>query len=206
LTTNATLGELKGFVLSQQNDIIQSLPRDFICSATNIVSTVTGGYIPQVTRQIQITNVHFTTPSQCSIPGFSNIELNDDNLILGDIYSQYQQRAATRQFYESSYYIQSVYDNYTEEWNPTGFDDPGFNITSFFLDPYGPNIPEQFRAVNNYEKSSLNSIAWLCFTIDCVRRGGKTRKNKKQKKTKKKKNRFLKKGKSIKMKKRKSIK
>ena len=205
LTTNATLGELKNSVLSQQNDIVSLLPRDFICTARNIASTVTRGLVSPITRQIQITNVHFTTPSQCSIPEFSDQNFNnDDNLRLGDIYSQYQKKI--RDIYGSSsygsssygsslYYIRSVYDNYTEEWNPTGPDDPGYYRTGFFLDPNGPIIPLPFRAVSNYEQSSLNSIAWLCFTIDCARRGGKTRKNKKLKKTKKRNSKFLKKGK-----------
>jgi hypothetical protein len=191
LTTNNTLGELKAFVLSKQDSIIRSLPRDFVCSARNLASRLTRGYIPPQSRDIQITNVIFTTPSQCSIPGFSNLNLESniyDNLTLDGIYRQYQEEA--RNYYRNSHFVRSVYNNYTRVWDATGQEDPGIHRTNYFLDPNGPVIPERFRPTNaeeNEVKASRNSIAWLCFNIDCVRRGGKTRKNKKRKQTKKRK-------------------
>jgi len=201
LGTNNTFGELKAFVLSQQNDIVSSLPRDFVCNARNIANTVTMGWVPQVTRQIGIINVYFTTPSQCSTGELSVFVVNNDNSTLGEIYSQYQE--VSHEYYVSSRYIRSGYDNYTRRWDRTGPEDPGIHRTNYFLDPNGPDIPEEFRPENaeaDQVKASRNAIAWLCFNIDCVRRGGKTRKNKKQKKTKKRNSRFLKNRKSKKRK------
>jgi hypothetical protein len=191
LTTDSTLSELKGFVLSDQEDIIRRLPSDHVCTFINTMSTISRGFIERRTRQIQITDTHFTNSSECSARGISSIQFNYDNgnITLGNLYGEYQQAAA---LYTDNILIKHIYDNYVERWDRTGPDDPGRRTTDFFLDPYGFTIPEQFRARQEYENSSLNSIAWLCFTIDCVRMGGKTRKNKKQKKTKKRNSQFLK--------------
>lgn len=193
LTTQNTLGELKARVLSDQDAIIANLPSDHVCTLINAMSTITQGFIEQRTRQIQITSTRFTTSSECRIDRLSYRDLNtvvgSDDLPLGNLYQDYQEIA--RQF-RNNPYIKSVYDNYVERWDITGPEDPGYRITDYFLDPNGPRISEQFRARQRYEKSSPNSIAWVCFTIDCVRRGGKTRKNKKLKKTKKRNYQFLK--------------
>ena len=194
LTTNSTLGELKGAVLSKQNDIISSLPSDFVCTARNIASQLTRGYITPRDRHIEITNVHFTTPSECFIKGFSEINLNNDDLTLGAIYRKYQEDLL--KFYGDSHYIRSVFNNYTIERSRPDSYEPEYIRTDYFLDPNGPVIPERFRPIEAYPsqtQASRNLIAWLCFKIDCVRRGGKTRKNKKRKKTKKKKSRIMKK-------------
>ena len=192
LTTNSTLGELKGFVLSNQEDIIRRLPSDHVCTFINAMSMISRGFIEGRTRQIQITDTHFTSSSECSARGISLIHFNNmDEITLGNLYEDYQEAAAR---YRNNNLIKHIYDNYVERLERTSPDDPGRSTTDYFLDPYGFTIPGQFRAKqgNGYEKSSLNSIAWLCFTIDCVRRGGKTRKNKKQKKTKKRNSQFLK--------------
>ena len=200
LGTNNTFGELKAFVLSEQNDIVSSLPRDFVCNARNFANTVTIGLIPPVTRQIGIRNVYFTTPSRCRVGGLSENIVSHDDLPLGVIYRQYQELCPE---YGVSPFVRSVYENYTRRWDRTGPEDPGIHRTNYFLDPNGPVIPQQFRPTNaeaDEVKASRNSIAWLCFNIDCVRRGGKTRKNKKRKQTKKRNSRFLKNRKSKKRK------
>jgi hypothetical protein len=192
LTTNNTLSELKDSVLSQQDNIIATLPRDMICSARNALSMI--GLSNPSNRTIQITNIHFTTPSNCSIPNFSNYNFNNDNnLTLGDLYVLYQETAKD---FISNNYVSSVYNHYTEVWSPTGPDDPGEYTTNYFLDPNGPVMNPEFRARSNELQSTNNSICWLSFNIDCVRSGGRTRKNKKLKKTKKRKSTFLKKGKT----------
>jgi hypothetical protein len=200
LGTNNTFGELKALVLSEQNDIVSSLPRDFVCNARNFANTVTMGWVPTVTRQIGIREVYFTTPSRCSVRGLSDIIVNNDDLPLGVIYRTYQEFCPE---FSVSPFVRSVYENYTRRWDRTGPEDPGIHRTNYFLDPNGPDIPEQFRPENaeaDEVKASRNSIAWLCFNIDCVRRGGKTRKNKKRKQTKRRNSRFLKNRKSNKKK------
>lgn len=189
-TTNNTLGELKERILHIQDDIIAELPYDFTCIARNVASTITRGVIQPSNRTIQIENIHFTTPSKCRIPGFSNRDFNNNNnMKLGTLYKLYQEeafRAAsdTQLSASDKHSIRNVYNNFVYTWEPTKPYELGYFKTDFFVNPDGPELPIRFRAKSDSEKSSRYSIAWIGIDIGCNRSGGKTRKKQFRKRNK----------------------
>jgi len=186
LTTDNTLGELKAIILGNPDNIINLLPTDFTCAAWNVASTVTRGIIQPSRRTIQILDIRFTTPSMCSIPGFSDDNIIDnDDITLGELYRIYQQNARRFLLNRSSrdshsLLVRNVYNRHVIFHNPNP-DWDGVEETDYFLNPNNPTIPEPFRAINN-QQSTFNSIAWLGINIGCARSGGKTRKTKRKRK------------------------
>lgn len=186
LTTDNTLGQLKAIILGNPDNIISLLPTDFTCAAWNAASTFSRGFIQPSRRTIQIQDIRFTTPSMCSIPGFSDDNLIDnDDITLGELYRAYQQNARifllTRSSRNSnSLLVRNVYNRHVIFHNPNP-DWDGVEETNYFLNPNNPIIPEPFRAVDGNQYATFNSIAWLGINIDCTRSGGKTRKTRKNK-------------------------
>jgi hypothetical protein len=203
LGTNNTLNELKTAILSRSSQI--SSQRGFFCPSNlrrhlnNVVSLT--GATTRRESSFRINRIGFGVPISCDF-NFTQINYNEDALLLKDLYSNYQSRAEHLLYNRSDYarIDDSVFDNLKSVYkNHQVRNTLGRVTTNYFLNRYNPDIPEEFRVNQDpdepyIEKATKNSLAWLIVDIECTTfAGGKTRKNKKQKKTKKKKSRFLKK-------------
>jgi len=185
LRTNNTLGQLKDALLTRSNEI--SSLRGFFC-VNNLVQTSNNllsysGLVNHRESSFRITDTYFGSSNSC----VKDEEINagtilNDNTTLLDLYKQYQSKSGLYVNNRRSPFSR-IFNNYSERANHT---DPDW-VSDFFHDPDNPDIPSEFQPEQygdyNMRKTTQNSLAWLVINLECNTFGGKTRKQKKRRKS-----------------------
>jgi hypothetical protein len=126
----------------------------------------------------RINRIGFGFPASCDFD-FAVSDYNEhasEGILLKDLYSNYQSRAKdvldNREDYERM--TDSMYTNLSDVYYNHRIHFPiGWATTSYFLNKYNPDIPEEFRPhevqdVPYIEKATRNSLAWLIVDIECT--------------------------------------
>jgi hypothetical protein len=166
-----TLGDLKNIILNDNVNISKNI------GLLNPVKLKLQYWLGSSYPSFRVKNVHYCIPSY--LKRFAQLKsdynLNIDDILLSDIYLEYQYKAGkiinsdprlinreeTPLAYEN---LEKVYIQQKLHWNsPTGPDDYG-HFDRAFSNEENDYIPRDYRAYSYDKHSTINSLAWI--TLD----------------------------------------